>query len=206
VEQTVARLLEPGEAPAREALAALAAEAGARLSWDGGDASAPAAWLADRLARLRRLERAPRRAARGPERAPVRGATDRTAEPLESAPAERAAHAAWLWLEACGAAFDPGEPAARALRMFDELRLREPLASALRAHGAEGDHAWRLAARVRALLAHGGAETDGASWQAFLADEDARFAAGLTPGDMPRVPPAWWELPARLEKAVTAAE
>jgi hypothetical protein len=120
--------------------------------------------------------------------------------------AERAAHAAWLLLEGCGAKFEPAASASRGLRLFDELSLRETLANAFRALGAEGDLAWRLAARVRALLAHPDAHAGGEAWRAFLADDDARFAAGVAPGEDPRVPPAWLALPATVERATAPAD
>jgi len=120
--------------------------------------------------------------------------------------AERAAHAGWLMLEGCGAMFEPGAGASRGLRLFDELSLREPLAEALRALGAEGDMPWRLAARVRAMLAHPDAHAGGEAWRTFLADDDARFAAGMAPGELPERAPAWLELPARIERAATPAD
>jgi glycosidase len=155
-----------------DALEPLAREAAARLTWPAPDSGRARRRLAGRLGTWAALR-------------------------AETGPAERAAHAAWLLLEACGAAFDP-EPAAagRALRLFDELRLREPLASAVRAHHAEAGEAWRLAARVRALLAHPDAPAD---WPAFLADEDARFAAGLDAGASRTEAPGWLELPAAIE-------
>jgi hypothetical protein len=117
-------------------------------------------------------------------------------------PTEPAAHAAWVLLEATGGAFDPRAPHGMALRLFDELRLREPLGRALQALGAEGDHAWRLAARVRALLVHAGAGGDSATAadrDAFLLDPDARFAAGLRDDQLPDELPEWLTLPSRFE-------
>ncbi len=118
--------------------------------------------------------------------------------------AERAAHETWLLLEACGEALaaSPGPPAE--LRLYDELRLREAVVKVVRARGAEGDHAWRLAARVRTLLAHPLAvapASKAAHWQALLADDDARFAAGLPEDARPADAPAWLALPARLESS-----
>ncbi len=124
----------------------------------------------------------------------------------EETPAEVAAHAAWLLLEASAAAYADPSSATMALRLFDELRLREPLANALREHGASGDHAWRLAARVRAMLAHPAATAiprTTARWQALLADADARFAAGIDADARPEDAPDWLSIPARFESATT---
>src|SRR6185436_15393021 len=162
--------------------------------------------LGERLTALGRLEAEPASAP-----LPAAGGRASASEaprvplPRWTAP-ERAAHSSWLLLDACGAAFDPGAPAARGLQLFDVLSLREPLANAFRVHGAEGDLAWRLAARVRALLAHPDVHAGGEAWQAFLADDDARFAAGIAPGEEPRVPPAWLALPATIERATATAD
>jgi glycosidase len=120
----------------------------------------------------------------------------------ETTPAEQAAHLAWLLLESCGFAIAPAAPRDAGLRLFDELRLREPLGRALHAHGAEGDHAWRLAARVRALLAHaaaGGDAAGDADRRAFLADPDARFAAAIAEDTPAAKLPEWLALPSRFE-------
>ena len=61
---------------------------------------------------------------------------------------------AWCALEALGRACDPAEPDRAAVRLFEALRLREPMADALAALGLEGDERWRAAARVRAAFAH----------------------------------------------------
>lgn len=118
------------------------------------------------------------------------------------APAERAAHRAWLLLEAAGHELDAR--GAAGTRLFDELRLRGALAEGLRSHGAADELAWRLAARVRALLAHphaGDEAPAGQAWDAFVRDTDAAFAAGIAPGATPASagsPPAWVSLPGRL--------
>jgi hypothetical protein len=126
-----------------------------------------------------------------------------------SSPAEHAAHRAWLLLEAAGAAFATPEAGAGdgsgdrfGLQLFEELRLREPLARALQAYGAEGDHTWRLAARVRAMLAHAAPRaegTAGAERQDFAADADARFAAGMGDDEDSVELPEWLALPSRFE-------
>src|SRR5439155_19460688 len=111
---------------------------------------------------------------------------------------EQAAHLAWLWLEAAGEALAPAAPAAMALRLFDELRLRAAIADALGACGTGGEDAWRLAARVRALLAHPAAGIDAEAWARLVADGDAAWAAGLGPGATPADAPAWLRLPLEL--------
>ena len=203
VETAITGLSGHEHAAALAACRSLVAEAGTRLSWAAGDRERAAERLGERLAALDRLdaEAAPRPAADH-----VSAGEASVASPSPWSAPERAAHSAWLLLEACGAAFDPAAAAARALQLFDALSLRAPLANAFRAHGAEGDGAWRLAARVRALLAHPDVSTDREAWQRFLDDDDARFAAGWAPGEVPRTPPAWSELPARIERATAPAD
>ncbi|MFM8559650.1 MAG: hypothetical protein ACKOC6_08645, partial [bacterium] len=75
------------------------------------------------------------------------------------------------------------------------------IAAGARAHGAETEYAWRLAARVRARLAHSGATSDPERWAAFLADPDARWAAGLGAAATPADAPAWLAAPERTEAA-----
>jgi len=74
------------------------------------------------------------------------------------------------------------------------------VARAARAHGAEGEDAWRLAARTRALLAHPEAGADAKAWSAFLADDDARYAVGLAQDASATEAPGWLLLPARIEE------
>ena len=63
-----------------------------------------------------------------------------------------AARAAWLaWSALAALAGDSPQTAAR---LFDELRLRAPLAEALQELGLDGEERWRLAALVRASFAH----------------------------------------------------
>ena len=197
VEATLVGSGELGRSALLAASTSLAHEAGRRLSWDASGAERAPERLRDRLVLLSRFE-SDHAGPSDEKPAPAPG-------PAEWSPAERAAHSAWLLLESCGATFEPAAAAARGVRLFDELSLREPLASAFRTHGAEGDLAWRLAARVRAMLAHPGAHAGGEPWLAFLADPDACFAAGIAPGEDPSEPPAWLELPARVERATTPA-
>ena len=61
--------------------------------------------------------------------------------------------------------------------------------------------AWRLAARVRTLLAHpraGASPVRESDWQALLADADARFATGLTLDAVPADAPEWLSLPMKF--------
>jgi hypothetical protein len=178
--------------PWLEAFDAIVAEAGRRLSWPAARANEARTRFASRLSRWHAVE----------------GSTRGTG-------AERAASEAWLLIEACGAAFDmmrasgaPFDmgrasdspvPSSAALRLFDELWLRDAVARAARSHGAEGEEAWRLAARVRTLLAHPDAAADPRAWRALLADDDARYAAGVPADAAVAAAPAWLGLPARLE-------
>jgi hypothetical protein len=64
-----------------------------------------------------------------------------------------------------------------ATRLFDQLHLRSALAETFAALGVESENSWRLAARVRILLAHPmpqAIETD-----RFWADPDVRWLAGV---------------------------
>jgi glycosidase len=112
--------------------------------------------------------------------------------------AEHLVVTAWLLLESLGAAYESEYPAEMGVRLFDALGLRDIVAEAARARGADGEHSWRLAARVRALLAHPEAVADATAWAALVADADAAWAAGLTPGATPGHAPDWLSLPARL--------
>ncbi len=112
------------------------------------------------------------------------------ADPTSEPAAEQVAQLTWRLLRAAGAAFDDSGAAA-SLRLFDELRLRNTIAGLARAAGADSEYAWRLAARVRARLAHTEAARDAAAWARFLSDPDARFAAGLASDATRDEAPAW---------------
>jgi len=47
---------------------------------------------------------------------------------------------------------NPENPASVALNIFDQLRLRKPLAESFASLGFEGESAWRAAARIKVLL------------------------------------------------------
>jgi len=165
--------------PWLEAFDALVGEAERRLSWPAAGTGAARARLAVRLRRWHGLD------------VSARGTG-----------AERVAAEAWLLLEACGVAFAP-TGSSGGLRLFDELWLRDAVARAARAHGAEEEDAWRNAARVRALLAHPDAGTELRSWRVLLGDDDARYAAGLSEDAAATEAPGWLRLPARLEEPST---
>ena len=73
-----------------------------------------------------------------------------------------------------------------ALRLFDELRLRDGIAAALHAAGATDEDGWRGAARLRAGFAHSGMAPesgdapDAAVVEAYLADPEVRWLLGAT--------------------------
>ena len=121
--------------------------------------------------------------------------------------AERGADLIWLVLECCGHALAPDFASDAGVRLYDALRLREAVTDATREQAAEGEQAWRLAARVRALLAHPAAHGAGGrddAWLQLLADADARWAAGLSADATPVQAPDWLALPARLESRMPA--
>jgi hypothetical protein len=103
---------------------------------------------------------------------------------------EYTASTAWRLLVAAGSAFGTTGPGA-SLRLFDELRLRNTIAAVARDAGADSEYSWRLAARVRARLAHDLAAADENGWARFLLDDDARFAAGLEADAMREEAPTW---------------
>ncbi len=77
---------------------------------------------------------------------------------LPSASPRDAVTALWGPVFACcvinclAGSINPQDPHRGALEIYDRLRLREPLAHALSALGAEGEASWRAAARVKVLL------------------------------------------------------
>ncbi|HZU44765.1 MAG TPA: alpha-amylase, partial [Terriglobales bacterium] len=57
-------------------------------------------------------------------------------------------------LEALGNYYDPKDPEHAGARLFEAMKLREPIAASLQRLGVEGEERWRAVARVRAALAH----------------------------------------------------
>jgi hypothetical protein len=90
---------------------------------------------------------------------------------------------AWAAVEAIGHIHGTA-PQRAAARMFEVLKLKDPIASALAAYGVEEEWRWRSAALVRAAFAHAagapGAETAGApvplSW---LHDAEVAWLIGV---------------------------
>jgi hypothetical protein len=82
---------------------------------------------------------------------------------------------AWCALEAIGLRESPDEPEAAA-RLFDTLRLRQPVAEALAACGFAGDEHWRAAARLRASFAHSSRPAAPYSW---IHDPDVAWLIGV---------------------------
>ena len=62
----------------------------------------------------------------------------------------------WCVLELLAESIECERSGALALDFFDQLRLREPFAQAFAALGFEGEEGWRVAARIKVVLAHPG--------------------------------------------------
>lgn len=106
---------------------------------------------------------------------------------------------AWAMLTALTAGAPAGS-AHLARRVFDELRLRAPLAAALQSLGSEPEASWRGAARLRLLLAHprltpvDEVGPDAATVAAAHADPELRWLWGASEGvDPPVFSPVWRE-------------
>jgi hypothetical protein len=85
----------------------------------------------------------------------------------------------WCAVEALGCLLDPGHRDLAAARIFDALRLREPLAESTAAAGSEafeGEERWKAVARVRASFAHSSRSSAPYSW---LHDPDVAWAMGV---------------------------
>jgi glycosidase len=83
---------------------------------------------------------------------------------------------AWCLLEAMGRSLEAEKHGPVASRLFDALRLREPMAHALAAPAQPAEQHWRAAARVRASLAHASRATVPSSW---LHDPDVAWLIGV---------------------------
>jgi glycosidase len=82
----------------------------------------------------------------------------------------------WCAVEALGCLFDSKHREVAAARLFDALRLREPLAHSLTATGIEGEEKWRAAARIRATFAHSLRSSAPYAW---IHDPDVAWAMGV---------------------------
>ncbi|MGE5322106.1 MAG: alpha-amylase family glycosyl hydrolase [Actinomycetota bacterium] len=87
----------------------------------------------------------------------------------------------WCAVESLGCLLDPGRRELAAARIFDALRLREPLAqSAAEAASAgmehDGEEKWRVAARLRASFAHSSRSSAPYSW---IHDPDVAWVMGV---------------------------
>jgi hypothetical protein len=86
---------------------------------------------------------------------------------------------AWSAVEALGCLLDPRNRDLAAARIFDGLRLREPLADAIASASAgdsEGEAKWRAVARLRASFAHSSRSSAPYSW---LHDPDVAWVMGV---------------------------
>lgn len=91
---------------------------------------------------------------------------------------------AWCIVEALAEAIDEGAAPQVAIEIFDQLRLREPLAESFVALGLEGEDGWRAAARIRVGFSNRTAteEADGGSdvlARATWEDADWRWLTGV---------------------------
>jgi glycosidase len=143
--------------------------------------------------------------------------------PAADTPATLGAIVAWSALEALGRMCNPADPGDAAARMFERLRLRGVVASAVERLGVEGEDRWRVAARVRLALAHVRPSRSVPSTAAFaparstaldvLQDPDAAWLAGVHEYDgvryfvkEPFERLVWWmALPALLTLAADGA-
>ena len=114
------------------------------------------------------------------------------------------------WALADALATDAGSGAAH---LFDELHLRSALAEIFSSLGAEGKNSWRLAARVRVLLAHPRVNSEEAlADEALWQDPDFRWLTALSESNGVTYvnrecleEMAWWlQLPQILDAASAA--
>jgi glycosidase len=90
-----------------------------------------------------------------------------------------AAIVAWATIHALGETLDPSAPEQAGTKLFDALRLREPIAEAFSRFGVEGEDRWRASARIRAVLANEawlpGARRSARSPYSWLHDPDVAW-------------------------------
>ena len=96
--------------------------------------------------------------------------------PGAESPAVWGAVLGWCAVESLGCLFDPSHRDLAAARLFDALRLREPIAESLAQSGLEGEEKWRAAARLRASFAHSSRASVPYSW---IHDPDVAWAIGV---------------------------
>ena len=86
---------------------------------------------------------------------------------------------AWAAVRTLGELLSPSGPDQAGAKLFDALRLREPIANALSRFGLTSDEHWRAAARVRAILANDawlpGAKRSAKSPYSWLHDPDVAW-------------------------------
>ena len=86
---------------------------------------------------------------------------------------------AWAAMRVVGELLSGSEPEAAGAKLFDALRLREPMANALSHFGLKDEEHWRAAARVRAVLANDawlpGAQRSAKSPYSWLHDPDVSW-------------------------------
>jgi hypothetical protein len=80
---------------------------------------------------------------------------------------------AWCALETLADSIDIEHPEQVALEVFDQLRLRKPLAEAFASLGFEGEAGWRAAARIKVVLL---AQMEAAKPQSAATTENTRAA------------------------------
>jgi len=86
---------------------------------------------------------------------------------------------AWAAVRTLGGLLSASEPDHAGAKLFDALRLREPMAQALSRFGLKDDEHWRAAARVRAIFANEawlpGAQRTAKSPYSWLHDPDVAW-------------------------------
>src|SRR5579859_8109320 len=83
---------------------------------------------------------------------------------------------AWCAVDALGHLQNPTEHESASARLFDALRLRDPLGAAFAAAGLVDDERWRAAARLRASFAHSSLVIAPFNW---LHDPDVAWVVGI---------------------------